>query len=291
MAAADVSRESPGIRRLIEDLSAAALRDLLKNVRNHSDMRRRIVSGEVTEREVNAAYLTYARRAGPQYRREVSDLTIRYYSDLMQLGNRYSEEFYSSLSNGHLADAAAEPNGEVDSAAELIPIELHGPPGSEVVATFNVENTDDTETEVRFVPGDCEGPEGRPFIAPISLDPSRSRIAPGERREVTIRLAILPDLFSPGHLYRMPIRVIGDKNMVLDLSIWAEDPIHVPPAPADAAPSEPKSSKKKRNRTSKHAVLCSECGRTFDRKEPSSRLYPHKTADGEACPAREGTPV
>lgn len=285
-----MSPESQGIRRLIEDLSAAALKDLLQNVRHHSDMRRRIIAGDVSEREVNAAYLTYARRAGPEYRREVSDLTIRYYSDLMQLGNRYSEQFYAQLSNGHLADTVDDSDTGTESAGKRVPIELHGPPGSEVVATFNVENTDETETEVRFVPGDCTGPEGSPFIAPVSLEPSRSVIAPGERREVTIRLAMLPSLFVPGHLYRMPVRVVGDKEFVLELSIWAEDPIHVPPPAAEDVQPAP-ASKAQRKRGSTHAVLCPECGRTFERKEPSSRLYPHKTSAGAPCPAREGTPV
>ena len=43
------------VRQLIEELSSAALRDVLRNVRHHTELRRRIASGMVDERWVMGA--------------------------------------------------------------------------------------------------------------------------------------------------------------------------------------------------------------------------------------------
>lgn len=290
-----MDREPAGVRHLIENLTAEALRDLLRNVRHHTDLQRRIAAGQISEREANAAYVEYARRRGPEYRRKVADMTVRYYADLAELGNTYSDDFYAEL----LGDTRfgpgpdiAQPDAAVpgDAAVERVPIEVHGVPGKEVVATFGMENTDDTPTTVSFQPGECIGAEGVPFTAPLTLQPSRATLGPGESLDVTIRLAMLPSVFLPGQLYRMPVHVTGDRNLELELTIWAEEPMPVAPFPSEEEPREDAKPGSSTSRSSgpPYLVECPECRRRFERKQPSTRLYRHKTPEGEECPARDG---
>ncbi|MEL6893706.1 MAG: hypothetical protein AAFP84_19095 [Actinomycetota bacterium] len=314
--------EGDSVRRLVDDLSSAALRDLLRNVRHHTDVRRQVAAGLMDERSVNEAYREYARREGASYRERVTDLTLQYYSDLIDLGNQYSERFYGELlnGNGHAAgfgsddvpfpsatngatnaagpsapDPASNGHGGGEAAGvEEVPIELHGPSGREVMATFSLENTEQRPVEIAFDAGPCHGPGDESFIAPVTVSPARFTIDPGGTRSITIRVVMLPSVFVPGHLYRMSIHARGPTDIVLQLTIWAEEPdtgtpplVDEPASRADATPESPAEPTSERT-PERFVVRCPSCRRDFERESSSTRLYPHKTPDGEACPERRG---
>lgn len=300
------------VRGLIEELSNAALRDLLRNVRHHTELRRRIAAGVVDERWVNQAYREYARRAGPGYRQRAADLTMQYYSDLTDLGNEYSERFYAEMlaeadsygpesgnaEAGTQASRHAEPAG--DASIEEIPLELHGPPGREVLARFGLENTESHEVTLSLHVGVCTGPDEASFYAPLTVQPAALTLQPGESRQVTLRLLMLRSVFVPGYLYRLPVTVSGAQQLRLNLTIWAEEPDPAlgvdtapaaePPAPPDAEPAavEPSAPEPVAEEPERFIVRCPECKRDFERSARTTRLYPHKTPDGEPCPARTG---
>jgi hypothetical protein len=288
--AADSGAEPSRLRSVIDALIGEALKDVLRNLRDQTDLQRRIVRGELDRSAVNRAYIAYARREGSKYRRKVAELTATYYADLIEVGNRYSAEFYEEvLPRG---DPPA-PTVEVSTgggSASRVPMELHGEPGKEVVARFALENTDPEPVEVAFEVGVCHGPEGEEFTAPLSVHPARVTVPAGGQEEITIRVAMLPSVFAPGQLYRTVVRVAGYRQLELDLVIWAEEPMVVFPddltalakSPADV-PAEPTADGFK--------VRCGTCGRDFARNEPSTRLYPHKTPDGAPCPERLGQVV
>ncbi len=179
-------------------------------------------------------------------------------------------------------------------AATRVPMELHGAPGKEVIARFSLENTDPDPVDAVFEVGVCHGPDGEEFTAPLSVHPARVTVPAGGREEVTIRLAMLPSVFAPGQLYRTVVRVAGYRQLELDLVMWAEEPMVVFPedlvAPQDAPaglPTEPRAGPD----VDGFSVRCPACGRDFARSEPSTRLYPHKRPDGDACPERTGQVV
>ena len=194
---------------------------------------------------------------------------------------------------------AATASGPVDGAeasAEEVPIELHGPSGREVMATFSLENTEQRPVEMVFEAGPCEGPGDESFIAPVTVSPARFTIDPGGTRTVAIRVVMLPSVFVPGHLYRMAVHGRGPTNLVLRLTIWAEEPdngvapiVEEPSVRAvpsgDAAAEVAADDEPMREH---YLVRCPACRRDFERDTPSTRLYPHKTSDGEACPERRG---
>jgi hypothetical protein len=265
--------EADGVRRLIEELSAEALKEFLRNLRHHSEVQARILRGELTQEAVNSAYVGYARHHAAGYRREVTELTADYYRNLRELSTRYSDGFYDELLTGR-------PNGSVPTdepdAAERVAIELHGLAGREIVARFVLENADPEPAGVSLEPGWCRGPDGQPFTAPLSIQPASLVVPPGGSVSITLRLALLESLFIPGLIYRMPVRVLGPRPMQLDVAIWAEEDIPVSGLP-DAEPEGPP-----------YRLQCPRCGRTFERSTDDLRLRPHKNPEGEPCPERDG---
>ena len=258
-------------------MTGEALKQFLNGLRHHVELQRRIAGGHLRHDQVDVAYVKYVLREGAGYRDEVSRLTARYYGDLLEVGARYSERFYEQMFESSSTDAAS--SGE---SPEHVSLELHGLPGHEVVRRIALENTDESDAEVTFEPGECRGADGASFTAPLALQPARITIPPGVREEVTLRLALLPSLFVPGTVYTMSVDVHGHQELTLDLVIWAEEEAHVgatPKAPVDRPGASVQAA---------YAVRCPECGRTFPRSRKNTKLNAHKAPDGTACPGREG---
>ena len=122
--------EPESVRRLVESLTGEALKQFLNNLRHHVEVQRRVAQGQLRQNQVNAAYVKYALREGSGYRDEVGMLTARYYRDLLDVGARYSERFYNQMLEAPPSSSAAR---DGDGAPERASLELHGPPGHEVV--------------------------------------------------------------------------------------------------------------------------------------------------------------
>jgi hypothetical protein len=277
-----MQEEPESIRRLVETLTGEALKQFLRNLRHHVEVQRRIARGELKAEQVNGAYLRYALREGRSYRDEVGQLTARYYRELVAVGGKYSERFYEQL-------LAAAPDAPVEAApedGEQVSLELHGLPGHELVRRFALENPDDGEASVAFELGECTGPDGVPFTAPLAVQPARLTIPPRGRADVTLRLALLPSLFTPGNVYTMRVGVRGPQKLAVDLVIWAEEEMQTPAAPQPAEQERPPDEAPRR-----YAVRCPGCGRTFTRSTPRLQLNRHKAPDGTDCPVRRGEPA
>jgi hypothetical protein len=273
-----MDRGSSGIRGLIDALSTEALKDILRGLRSHTELQRRIIRGELDQATVSRAYLDFAHREGPSYRRRVAELTGRYYRDLADLGSEYSAAFYGEiLENGHVTQPS-----DPDGPSERVPMELHGEPGKEVVARFSLENTESSPVNVAFEVGVCTGPDGVAFTAPLSVHPASLTVPPGDQAQVTLRLAMLPSVFEPGHLYRTLVKVLGDRELELDVVIWAEESVVVLPNGVPEPPPDAEAT------SIDFTVRCGDCGREFARAERTTRLYPHKKPDGSPCPGRVG---
>jgi hypothetical protein len=275
--------EPESIRRLVETLTGEALKQFLQNLRHHVEVQRRVARGELRPDQVNIAYVKYAVREGRGYRDEVGRLTAQYYRDLVAIGGKYSERFYDELlATSSATGVEAEPN----DGKERVSLELHGRPGHEVVRRIALENADSADAEVTFELGECRGPDGVPFTAPLAVQPARLTIPSGGRADVTLRLAVLPSLFSPGNVYTMTIDVRGQQALALELVIWAEEEIHVA---APGAADEPGSERQvAETGPGTFVVRCPDCGRTFTRRRRDARLRAHKRPDGNACPGRRG---
>lgn len=101
---------------------------------------------------------------------------------------------------------------------------------------------------------------------------------------------MLPSVFAPGRVYRTVVRVVGYRELELDLVIWAEEPMVVYPEDLGGGDT-PSSAPAVAPTDDGFMVRCGACGRDFARAEPSDRLYPHKRPDGTPCPERTGQVV
>jgi hypothetical protein len=273
-----------GVGKLIEDLAGEALNGHLHNVRSHTQLRRRIADGELSEREVNEAYSSYARGQADSYRRSAADLTLRFYKELSELGAQYSREFYeqmltATVPNG--ARKAPDSRGDVQSGnqsrnqsrnqsnvssetVERVPIELHGASGREIVARFTITNTDPVPASIAFEFEPCRAPHGDSFHAPITVQPTRLELEPGGNAEVFLRAALMPSVFMPGLIYHQVIHAVGARPLTLDVTLWVEfendgasEPgptvtsgksEATPRAPATGAASKPQTATKRKSR-------------------------------------------
>lgn len=234
---------SGGVGKLIEGLAGEALNGHLHNVRSHSQLRRRIADGELSEREVNEAYSSYARGNADSYRRSAAELTLRFYKELSELGAQYSREFYEQVltstgtREGREASAA---NGQ-DGAIERVPIELHGASGREIVARFTITNTDAVPATIAFEFEQCRAPHGDSFHAPITVQPTRLELEPGGHAEVFLRAALMPSVFMPGLIYHQIIHAVGARPLTLDVTLWVEfeDDGDAPGAPGESESATP----------------------------------------------------
>ncbi len=238
-----------GVGKLIEDLAGEALNGHLHNVRSHSQLRRRIADGELSEREVNEAYSSYARGQADAYRKSAADLTLRFYKELSELGAQFSREFYEQIlrapapnearnvhnaGNAHSAPNAPDSRRANQSAnqsnqrnapfsdVERVPIELHGASGREIVARFTITNTDPVPATIAFEFEPCRAPHGDSFHAPITVQPTRLELEPGGTAEVFLRAALMPSVFMPGLIYHQVIHAVGAKPLILDVTLWVE---------------------------------------------------------------------
>ena len=250
-----------------------ALEGLVRGVRSTVDFQRRVVSGSMQPTDMSAAYLRFIRSELSDYGRTVAELTVDYYRDLADAATAYGERFYEEM--------AAEPDDdgpledERQSERERATIGLVGESGTEIVASFTLENRDPAAASVTVEPGPCRGPDGESFTAPLTVEPASLTIPPEGSAEVTLRLRLESDLFTPGVTYRLPLEVRGPRPASVDVHIQAT-------AAREVVVTE--------TRGRPYVVECPVCSRTFERKTDNLVLRPHKNPAGEDCPGRDGFP-
>lgn len=236
------------LRRAVQQLANDTLQDTLANVRHHSEVRRLVARGDLTDHDLAAAYSDYAQHSGPEYRRSVADLTVRYYAALAELANDYSRRFYEQVVAG-LAPPPTDdrvewsvrsepPGGETAGSrpstppAPRIPMELHAAPGHVATRSFSLDNRRDEAVTVSFEVSSWRGSDGRVFDNPVVVVPEWVQLPANGRADVTVSVRLRPELYAPDHLYTATVAVRGHDGLTLLLNAWVE------PA-TDEAPSQP----------------------------------------------------
>lgn len=269
--------ETPELRRLVQQLASDTLNDTLANVRQHSEVRRLVASGEINDQELAAAYTEYAQRSGPEYRRAVADLTLRYYAALAEVANDYSRRFYEQVvaavgpaprrppfdwtvrhdgvaSDPARATAASPPSPSPPPsppptpAPQRVPMELHAAPGRVAMGSFSLDNRRDEPVTVSFDASRWRGSDGSEFDNPVVVVPEWVQLPPGGRADITLSVRLRRELYHPDHLYSATVAVRGNDGLMLLLNAWVEpeaaEPAVTTPGPGlaaevPAAPAEP----------------------------------------------------
>jgi len=226
--------DDDALRRLIQGLSRGVLEGHVKNLRDHNGLRQLVASGAIEQRQVNEAYRGYAREVSAEYGRRVTDLSVRYYAELLEVGNEYSRQFYERVMNGMGSTPAT-----ARAPLQPIPLEMYGHLGGRAVARFELSNEQLTTTQVSFVVSPLRGPGPEVFRPIVMIEPQHFALASGAVQTVAISVVLEPGMFVVGHLYSGTVEVIGFPEVALALTVWAADPPAVPepmPDPPAAAP-------------------------------------------------------
>jgi hypothetical protein len=247
------------------------LEGLVSGVRAVVNAQRRL-AGVSSASEVGEAYVRFLRAELLPYGRTIADLTVDYYRTLAEAARDYGERFYDEV----LGDDGFE---EVVSTGPRVgrpAIVLLGPAGSEITTGFTLENHDPTPARVTLEAGLCRGPDGRTFTAPLSIEPVSLLISPDETAAVRVRVRLLPEIFTPGVTYNLPLQVHGPRPATMDVTIRA------------ALVNPELTDRDQKQQPGSYVVECPGCGRSFTRKTDDLKLRPHKNADGADCPRRKG---
>jgi Sulfotransferase family len=219
----------------------------LSSIRRYGELRQQIASGEWDEQWVNQQFLDYVRAEGPSYRDRLTSLTATYQRDVAELNREFSERFYVRLQRAAGGGDSVPSDTPAEEPTRTIPMELHGFLGTEAVGVFTLHNHRDQPTQVTFELGDIVGEGGRLPYRMLLVEPEAPVLAPGERRQAMVRVALIQGLFRVGNVYSATIGVRGHERFVLVLTIHVTAPEERPPeekgatepatAPADGQPT------------------------------------------------------
>jgi hypothetical protein len=188
----------------------------------------RVARGELSEQQVREEFLRFAAEAGTRYATDLAQLSVSYYTALLDLGRVYNERFYDQVLPGHSypTPPANEPAARAPRQVEL---PLRGPLGHEAAAGFVIENKHSTPADITFVFMDfVEAASGRRFRPLLQLQPAQLTLGPDEEAEIRLRVPLVPDQFAAGHHYHSKIAVHGYDALELVLNLTVD------PAPEPA---------------------------------------------------------
>lgn len=224
------SPSSIDITNWFQTLATYAREQSARGMSRYQMLVERVASGEIPPSRVQDEGRRFLEQHAPELLSEVMNLGLTFVGQLQRSSTTFAEGMY---------DRVLGPDTESSPAPEPpICIDLRGPAGSALSAAIVVENTRLDSAEVV-----CRGSDfapragGRPFRSGLEVVPARFTLAPGEQRDVALRLPLDPALFAPGADYVATLRIsgAGEHERIVQLIARAERPGPTPDARAAAA--------------------------------------------------------
>ncbi len=150
-------------------------------------------------------------REGLQYWNDIVTLGVGYVNNVIQTTQHAAERLLSDVEGLNRSSGTRV-------VVDRVPVELSGVSGEPITTQVTVSNTRGATRRVEFEVGRFTGPDG-PFHPHVTFDPAHSTLAPGQERQVTMRLEINPKDAAAGDECRGEIRILGGDEVVLVLTI------------------------------------------------------------------------
>lgn len=209
-----MSTDTVDIGQWIRRLTTKAVEEQTRALRRYGELIQRVTEGDIDSDAVREEAVRFVREESARYARSLASLTLSYQDALLDLDRARNDEFFNALVAAG-QDVAPAPN-----AARTVPLELTGPVGSEVSASFLIENRKDQPTDVSFAVSDFVDRDQRvSFRPPLQITPSRLRLEPRESQRVRVSLPLLPQVFEPQVHYEATIVVRGYEEIELRLIV------------------------------------------------------------------------
>jgi hypothetical protein len=202
-----------------QTLAKYATEQSARGMSRHQMLVERVAAGEIPPSRVQDQGRRFLEEHAPKFLGEVMNLGLTFVGRLQRSSTNFAEGVY---------DRVLGPDTERSSPPEPpVCVDLRGLAGSVSSADIVVENTRSDTAEVV-----CRGSEfaprtgGRRFRSGLEVVPARFTLAPGEQRDVNLRLPLDPSLFAPGADYVATLQIsgAGEHQMIVQLMARAERP-------------------------------------------------------------------
>jgi hypothetical protein len=153
--------------------------------------------------------------------RRLADLNVRYYEELLKGTQSLTDEWLDAVERvmpTRSSDRATRAEGP-----RRIPMSLHARVGETAKGAISLQNRERAETEISFLASDLTSSDGTSIRPSVTVLPDRFSLGPLEERVVVIEVALEPDLFPPGKLFRGAVAVRGYDNLELSLTVWSDE--------------------------------------------------------------------
>ena len=100
---------------------------------------------------------------------------------------------------------------------------LHAKVGETATGSISLRNREGSEIEISFLVSAFTSSDGEVIRPEITVRPERFWLGALEERVVVLEVALEPDLFPPGKLFRGAVAVRGYDNLELTLTVWSDE--------------------------------------------------------------------
>ena len=233
-----MSGEPPDFYKWIQDLTARSVADQTRVLQRYNELMQRVMRGDLNDPQLREEYSRFARDESARYASDLAQLSLSYYSALLELGRNYSDRFFDQMLHSRRPQPTDGDRGEAAVKPRQVMLELHGAAGQEAAAAFVIENKHSAPAEISFVVSEfVDAAGGSPFPAPLQLQPAQLSLGPQAEAEVKLRLPLLRELFEPGHHYRATVVVRGydELELILSVRLNPDDEAAPPASPPGAS--------------------------------------------------------
>jgi hypothetical protein len=239
-----MSSEPRDFYKWIQNLTTRSVAEQTRALQRYNELVQRVLRGELSDPQLREDYARFARDESTRYASDLAQLSLGYYSALLELGRSYSDRFYDQMLH-RPAPAAPASEAAAPARPRQVTLALTGAAGQAAAAAFVIENKRPTPAEISFLVSEfIDVAGGRPFSAPLQIQPAQLALGPQAEAAVMLRLPLLPEHFVPGHQYAATVVVRGYDELELILSVRvnpgdeasppASPPNPQPPAEAEA---------------------------------------------------------
>jgi hypothetical protein len=255
---AGMSADPADFPKWLQDLAERYWTGQRDAAERYSDLLQRLAAGELDANQLRDDYTRFATEESARYARDLAQVSLSYYSALLDLGRAYSQRFFDALLEGGASSPSARNGHAARAEPRQVLLELRGVVGQDAVAAFVIENRRDAPADISFRLFDfADMAGGHPFAAPLQVQPQWLTLGPEDEAEIRLRLPLLPELFTAGRQYQGRVAVQGYDALELILRVAvdaAPEPATrvaavataaEPPAPPAAEPPPPAIAKKR----------------------------------------------
>lgn len=225
----------------IQELTKRSAAEQMRAWQRYNELIQRISRGDLDDQAIREEYMRFAREESQHYARQITALSLQYYTDLVELYRSYTDHFFRMVFRE--ADGVHQPETQAATQPRQVGMDLHAPSGEVAQGSFVLENKRTESTEISFMISEfIEAGGTTSFRPPLHIQPPRFKLGPREEAVVTLHLPMYRELFEPGKVYTATVVVRGYEDLELVLRVWADleeeaEAVAIHPAPEEPTPS------------------------------------------------------